>query len=254
MTKLRVPRRASRRARRGFGAAAAAATLGCAGVGALTYALLTAPTPPPPPTKAQAGTLIASAPVSAPRAQPQSSAHPGLMTLGSSKPVSLSIPSIGLKAAVDQLGLNADGTVQVPGRPMDAGWYTGSSSPGEAGASVILGHVDFHDSGPAVFYRLGSLLPGATATVARQDGTTATFTVTAVREFPKSDFPTAEVYGATGDTAQLRLITCGSWDSHRHAYTGNTVAFASLTAVTRPAAASPAAGSRPQPSASAYAR
>jgi sortase (surface protein transpeptidase) len=214
-----------------------AATLACAGAGAFAYALATAPTPPPQPTKAQAGALSVHAKASAP--QP--------LALPASKPVSLRIPSIGVDAPVDMLGLNPDGTVQVPAQPMHAGWYADSASPGQPGAAVLLGHVDFYTTGPAVFYSLGSLNPGAAITVDRQDGTGATFTVTAVREYPKSDFPTAEVYYAPGDSAQLRLVTCGSWDSDRHAYTGNTVAFATLTSVTLPAGASPRAGAPPPP-------
>lgn len=206
---------------------------GVAGAGALAYALITAPVPPPQPTKAQAGVL--SMPTAA---APKSSA---LVT--ASKPVSLRIPSIGVDAPVGTLGLNSNGTVQVPSEPMHAGWYTDSVSPGQAGAAVILGHVDFVSTGPAVFYRLGSLAPGAAVTVARQDGTSATFTVTAVREYPKSDFPTSDVYEAGRSTAQLRLVTCGDWDADRHAYTGNIVVFATLTAVSpaKPTAAAKAA-------------
>jgi sortase (surface protein transpeptidase) len=226
---------AARRPRLGFGAAAVAAALACAGAGALAYALTTAPTPPPQPTKAQAGTLSVHAKASAP--QP--------LALPASKPVSLRIPSIGVDAPVDMLGLNSDGAVQVPAQPMHAGWYTDSASPGQLGAAVLLGHVDFYTTGPAVFYSLGSLNPGAAITVVRQDGTGATFTVTAVREYPKSDFPTAEVYYAPGDSAQLRLVTCGSWDPDMHAYTGNTVAFATLTSVTLPGSASPRADAPP---------
>ncbi len=214
-----------------------AATLACAGAGALAYALVTAPAPPPQPTKAQAGALSV-------HAKAKSSA-PEPLALSASKPVSLRIPSIGVDAPVDMLGLNADGSVQVPAQPMHAGWYADSASPGQLGAAVLLGHVDFYTTGPAVFYSLGSLNPGAAITVVRQDGTGATFTVTAVREYPKSDFPTAEVYYAPGDSAQLRLVTCGSWDSDKHAYTGNTVAFATLTSVTLPAGASPRAGAPP---------
>jgi sortase (surface protein transpeptidase) len=159
-----------------------------------------------------------------------------------SEPTRLRIPSIDVDAAVDELGVDPDGSVQVPGKPDDAGWYTGSASPGQIGAAVLLGHVDFARTGPAVFYRLGALKPGAAILVARQDGSTAAFTVDAVREFPKSDFPTDEVYGPTDASAQLRLVTCGSWDPDQHKYVGNTVVFATLT----PARPVPPAPVRPR--------
>ena len=228
---------AARRSRLGVWAAAAAVVLAFAGSGAVAYALATSPTAPPQPTKAQAGTLSVHARPSA--SQP--------LALPASMPVALRIPSIGVDAPVDTLGRNADGTVQVPTQPMHAGWYADSASPGQAGAAVLLGHVDFYTTGPAVFYSLGSLNPGASVTVVRKDGTSATFTVTAVREYPKSAFPTAEVYYASGNSAQLRLVTCGSWDPGLHAYTGNTVAFATLTSVVRPSDVSHRADAPPRP-------
>ena len=222
-------------------AAATAAILAGAGAGILTFALNSASTPPPQPTPVQAGSLTLIAKPGTPAAAP-----PQSLALIASKPVSVKIPAIGVDASVDTLGLNPDGTVQVPAEPMDAGWYDGSASPGQIGAAVLLGHVDFKTTGPAVFYRLGALNPGDTATITRENGTTATFTVTAVREFPKSQFPTSEVYEASSNAAQLRLITCGSWDSDEQAYTGNTIAFATLTSVTRLPAATASTNTRLQ--------
>lgn len=197
--------------------------LALGGSSAITYALMTAPTPPPQPTAAQAGTLppLETRHTPAPTAAPQPE-------MPASLPTHVRIPSIGVDAAVDTLGLNSDGTVQVPSEPADAGWYRGSAAPGQIGAAVLLGHVDFAASGPAVFYRLGELAPGAAVLVARKDGSTAAFTVVAVREFPKSGFPTEQVYGPTDGDAQLRLVTCGNWDSDQHKYVGNTVVFATL--------------------------
>lgn len=197
------------------------ALLAIGGSSAIAYGLVAAPAPPPQPTAAQAGTL-----------HPGGTRHPGTTAsptrMPASPPTRVRIPSIDVNAAVDALGLNPDGTVEVPGRPDDAGWYSGSPTPGRIGAAVLLGHVDFVKTGPAVFYRLGELKPGAEILVARKDGSTARFTVDAVREFLKSDFPTDEVYGPTDGTAQLRLITCGDWDSDQGKYIGNTVVFATL--------------------------
>lgn len=197
------------------------ALLAIGGSSAIAYALVAAPTPPPQPTAAQAGTLH---PADAHHLRP--TATPTQMP--ASPPTRVRIPSIDVNAAVDALGLNSDGTVEVPGKPDDAGWYSGSAAPGRIGAAVLLGHVDFVSTGPAVFYRLGELKPGAVIFVARKDGSTVAFTVDAVREFPKSDFPTDQVYGPTDGSAQLRLITCGSWDPDQGKYVGNTVVFATL--------------------------
>ncbi len=60
--------------------------------------------------------------------------------------------------------------------------------------------------------------------IAREDGTTAVFGVTRVKQFPKESFPTARVYGDIKQ-AGLRLITC---DHRAGTYQDNLVVFANL--------------------------
>jgi hypothetical protein len=156
-------------------------------------------------------------------------------SLPRSVPVSVGIPAIGVNSGLLHLGLNPDGTIQVPSlyaRPNQAAWYKYSATPGQIGASVIEGHVDTRQ-GPAVFYRLGALRPGDRVNVRLADGILAIFRVTAVREYPKSDFPSTAIYGATGYAA-LHLITCGGvFDSASGHYLSTTVVFASLTSSRR---------------------
>jgi hypothetical protein len=149
-----------------------------------------------------------------------------------SAPVKVAVPSIGIRAPLTRLGLEADGSVQVPpaARPGEAGWYTGGPTPGERGAAVILGHVD-SAKGAAVFYDVGRLRPGHRIEVTRADGTVAVFTVESVERVPKDRFPTQRVYGPL-DHAGLRLITCGgSFDKTRRSYRDNIIVYASQTAV-----------------------
>ncbi|WP_262401507.1 sortase domain-bontaining protein [Actinomadura sp. CNU-125] len=94
---------------------------------------------------------------------------------------------------------------------------------------MIVGHVDSHASGASVFYRLGALEPGGRVRIDRADGTTAVFTVDAVRRHPKDAFPAAAVYGDTPAPA-LRLITCGGpFDDGTGHYLDNIVVYAHLT-------------------------
>jgi len=144
------------------------------------------------------------------------------------RPVWLTIPAIGVKAPVVTLGLNRNGTLQVPSSTTVVGWYTGSPRPGATGSAVIAGHVDSR-SGPAVFFWLRRMHRGERIYVRRADGTLAVFTVTAVRIYAKSRFPTATVYGPVPD-AELRLITCGgTFDYARHSYLSNVVVYARLS-------------------------
>ncbi len=157
-------------------------------------------------------------------------------SLPRSLPVAVDIPAIGVDAKLLHLGLNSDGTIQVPSLETSSGeaaWYKYSAAPGQIGSSVIEGHVDNYQ-GPAVFFRLGALRPGDTVNVTLADGTMAVFRVTGVREYFKSRFPAKAIYGAT-DFAALRLITCGgTFDYATGHYLSSTVVFASLTS-SRPA-------------------
>ena len=157
-------------------------------------------------------------------------------SLPRSVPVSVAIPAIGVNSELLHLGVNADGTIQVPSLYTSAGeaaWYKYSATPGQIGASVIEGHLDSYH-GPAVFFRLGALRPGDNVDVTLADGITAVFRVTGVRQYPKSRFPAKTIYGAT-HYAALRLITCaGAFDYGTGHYLSATVVFASL-ASSRPA-------------------
>jgi sortase (surface protein transpeptidase) len=144
------------------------------------------------------------------------------------KPVTLTIPAIGVKAPIINLGLNRNGTLQVPSTTTVVGWYTGSPRPGATGSAIIAGHVDSY-TGPGVFYWLRKMRPGERIYVRRADGTLAVFTVTVVRMYPKNDFPTTTVYGPVPD-AELRLITCGgTFDYATRHYLSNVVVYARLS-------------------------
>jgi hypothetical protein len=151
-------------------------------------------------------------------------------SLSRSLPVSVDISAIGVHSRLLDLGLNPDGTMQVPSlitQASEAAWYQYSATPGEIGSSVIEGHVDSY-AGPAVFFRLGALRPGEDIDVTLADGVTAIFRVTGVRKYVKDEFPSRMIYGAA-QYAALRLITCGGdFDSSTGHYLSSTVVFASL--------------------------
>src|SRR5664279_5537161 len=99
-----------------------------------------------------------------------------------SVPVSLHIPAIGLSVPLSTLGLDPDGTVEVPTSYQQAGWFGLGPSPGQSGSAVMLGHVDSH-SGPGVFFRLRTQTEGDQVDVVLGDGATATFAVIGVATY-----------------------------------------------------------------------
>jgi LPXTG-site transpeptidase (sortase) family protein len=141
------------------------------------------------------------------------------------RPVSLTIPLIGVKTNLITLGLAAGGSMQVPSSATVAGWFTGSPRPGAVGSSIIVGHVD-NDHSAGVFFRLPELKRGDDIYVKRADGTTAEFRVTENQTYLKDHFPTETVYGPTPD-AELRLITCGgAFNPVTRHYLSNIIVYA----------------------------
>ncbi|MEW2399232.1 class F sortase [Streptomyces sp. NPDC046862] len=151
-----------------------------------------------------------------------------------SVPERLSIPAIAVNAPFTQLTIGTSGQLNPP--PADdtnlVGWYRDGASPGERGASIVVGHVDT-TTGPAVFARLESLRPGNMVRIARADNTVASFKVDSVKAFSKEDFPNDRVYADT-PSPELRLITCGgAYNKSTREYEENVVVFAHLDSTRR---------------------
>ncbi len=204
--------------------AAAAVLLAVLGLALLGWAATHQTGAPPTPTS---GPSAPSALVTAP---PGRGAEDAGALAASSPPATLRIPAIRVDGPVGQVGLNPDGTLEVPteGSPAfdHAAWFRFSVTPGRQGPTVVIGHVDSAERGPSVFYELGRLRPGDRAAVTRADGVTVTYEVTEVAVFGKDAFPTDRVYGPTSGP-ELRLITCGGvFDARTGSYRDNTVVFA----------------------------
>lgn len=223
-------------------AGGAGAALALAGAGAIGVAF-TSQRHPPQPLPAQAGTTAASravprvrgeganAEVAAVIGRLESALDP--LALPPARPVLLTMPAIGVQSRLGEVGRTPSGAVAAPPlyeRPSEAAWFRFSATPGARGAAIIVGHVDDY-RGPAVFFELGAVRPGARVTVRRSDGTLAIFRVDGVRRYAKARFPSRLVYGSSA-TPTLRLITCGGpFDAATHHYVDNVVVFASLVGV-----------------------
>jgi len=188
-------------------AALVAALAGCSGPSPDTAA------PPPSPTPSAAASEPAFTAV---REVPRSQV-----------PARLRIPSLGIDAPVGAVGTAADGTVEVPTRWEDVGWFDGGARPGEDGPSVLLGHVD-SKAGPAVFARLPSAPVGTVVEVVGDGGELTRWRVERIEQHPKTRFPTEAVY-LPALRPELRLVTCGgAFDRATGHYRDNVVVQASL--------------------------
>lgn len=194
-------------------AALSAVVVGCAVVGADTS---TGPEP---------GEGTTASPSGSPGAGPAGT--DATDPLDASDPARLTVPAIGVDVEVMDLGLQPDGTLEVPPGAFPAGWYDGSPTPGELGPAVLAGHVGYNGT-PGVFADLEDVVVGDAVRVRRDDGSVARFTITSTEEYAKDAFPTDEVYGDV-DHAGLRLITCAGLDRASGAYGTNVVVYAELT-------------------------
>jgi LPXTG-site transpeptidase (sortase) family protein len=138
----------------------------------------------------------------------------------------LDVPRLGIsRSSLVGLGVDDAGELVPPASIAVAGWFTGSAVPGQAGPTVIAGHVDSYE-GPGIFFRLDTLRPGDLVAVGRSDGVTIRYRVTDVVTVAKDAFPTEAVYGPTPGP-ELRLITCGGeFDHTARRYLNNVIVSA----------------------------
>lgn len=176
---------------------------------------------------ALAASLVGCASAPTGDAGPDATAAPAVPVV--SRPTRIRIPALKVDVAIIDLGLQPDGTMQVPPDAKDAGWYAASPSPGEVGPSVVVGHRNWKGvNGP--FARLEELKNGDRVDIEHDNGAVTSFIVDRNEQYLKSAFPGEIVYGDTPDP-QLRLVTCsGELDRAAHSYKSNTIVTARLAA------------------------
>lgn len=141
-------------------------------------------------------------------------------------PIRLKIPRIRVDAAIEKVGVTAQGVMGVPKIPRDAAWFSLGARPGEIGSAVIAGHVNWYNGAVSVFANLNRLKPGDKITIQDDKGKTISFVVRKVRTYSLTD-DASEVFIANDDLAHLNLITCiGVWNKKTKQYNKRLVVFA----------------------------
>lgn len=139
-------------------------------------------------------------------------------------PVRLQIPAIAVDVPVRDVGVADDGQLEIPDET-EVGWYRLGAAPGEPGATVVAGHVNWNRvDGP--FLRLRDLEPGATVEVTMADGGRRTYVVVERQQYAKTELPAARIWTAGGPET-LVLITCGgAFNPEVRRYRDNVVVYA----------------------------
>jgi sortase (surface protein transpeptidase) len=147
-------------------------------------------------------------------------------------PTRLTIPDIEVDSRVVGVALTDTGEMEAPADYEEIGWYRLGAKPGEPGRAVLAGHVDSR-TGPAVFYRLRELQPGAIVEVSLGPGVESLqYVVREIARYPENDAPLERIFGPA-DVSELILITCtGDFDFSRDAYPDRLVVYADLIPAT----------------------
>ncbi len=180
------------------------------------------------PTELPAATEVAAtATVAAPTETPMPTATTASLAMVG-KPVRLMIPRIGIDAAIEAVGDDAQGRMDIPDRVENVAWYTKRAKPGESGNAVISGHLDDYKLDPAVFYDLNQLVAGDEVIVVDENGTEWHFSVENVAVYGDKEVPLDIVFGQAV-IPKLNLITCkGTWDATAENYDQRLVVYTHL--------------------------
>jgi len=138
----------------------------------------------------------------------------------------LVIPAIGVDSGLIGLGIQQDGSLEVPSTGFPAGGLPVRRRRVNSARRSLRGNVHWQGQW-GVFRKLGDLKRGDTVIVDRSDGSVAIFRVTLAEQVAKDSFPTKQVYGNI-QNAGLRLITCGGLDLVTRTYETNVIVFADL--------------------------
>lgn len=139
----------------------------------------------------------------------------------------LIFPSLNLTIPVSPVGLTKGGDMAVPALASEAGWYKFGPSPGQSGNAVIDGHNNVKDVGLGVFGTLYKLKINDSFSY-KSNGRVYNFVVAKMTQYPASQLPSAQIFGATTGT-HLNLITCaGPWNRVTQAYPDRLVIYTDL--------------------------
>ncbi len=143
-------------------------------------------------------------------------------------PVRLIIPSLGVDANIQDVGITAKGTMAVPNNFTDVGWYKYGAVPGTDGSAVMAGHVDNALALPGVFKHLQDIHVGDDVIVRTKHGDEMHFIVDDVETYTADQAPAAQIFNSSAGE-HLNLITCeGGWVQSEHQYDHRLVVYTHL--------------------------
>jgi len=120
-------------------------------------------------------------------------------------PVQLLIPLLDVHRAVEKVGVDQYGVLNLPVNSWNAGWFKNGPVPGAPGDAVIEGHAGAPGK-PMIFGKLGTMRPGDKVIVVLADGSRHLFTVVSMRSVLAGT--ALPGLGSPYGLPRLTLITC----------------------------------------------
>jgi hypothetical protein len=181
---------------------------------------------------AQVGPATETPSTSADDLLPTPTPTPGLVIEGAwtssnaGRPIWLTVPALGISTAIEEVGMNQDGSMATPSDWSKAGWFALGYLPGQAGTAVIAGHLDAPGGKKAVFWDLHLLRPDDEIRIEMNNGRMHLYQVERSASYPYDGAPLDEIFSWSAES-RLALITCrGDWDRAEHTYADRLVVFA----------------------------
>jgi sortase (surface protein transpeptidase) len=120
----------------------------------------------------------------------------------------VAVPSLGVEAPVDPVGVRADGQMAIPDDVDRVGWYRFGPVPGGAGSAVLAGHVDDRAQGLGELAALREAELDAHVLVTDAAGGTTRWRVVSREQVDKQALPVDRLFAREGPP-RLVLVTCG---------------------------------------------
>src|SRR3989338_1345180 len=141
-------------------------------------------------------------------------------------PKELSIPSIGVQAFIQTVGVDSNGRMGLPTNFVDVGWYKYGPEPGERGSAVIAGHLDTAVDDKAVFAKLSNLKNGDNVYITDKTGQKINFRVISQEVYDDTKSPLDRIFDQDIRSARLNLVTCdGVWNPKTKNYSERLVVY-----------------------------
>ena len=168
---------------------------------------------------APAPTPVVSVPVTSATLRPPAPA--------AAAPERIVISSLAVDMPVRAVGVQGDGSMEIPKNPSRAGWYRYGAAPADAaGTTVLAAHVDSRVFGIGPLARLRDAGSGESVTVEDADGKEHRYVVESVTYIPRAELPVGDLFARDGERS-LAIITCGgSFDEQTRTYSDNVVLIA----------------------------